>query len=311
MFDTHCHLNFKAFNPSSSRHISGLRRDFDSSLESSRSLKKTLPDVVARAREVGVTAIVVPGTDVKTSRRGVEIAEKIDGIYAAVGIHPHHAMKYLTRHAELDSASLNEIPNQVRDDVYEIEKLLSHPKVVAVGEVGLDRYIYDNTVYKDYQVDLRFLQLQKGLFQKQIELAVRFKKSLILHNREAKDDFLQILREKWDTHLEFRTVFHCCEPDEELLAHAKEHHIFIGVDGDVTYSKKKQEFIKNVPLDMLVLETDSPFLLPEPLKSQKKYPNEPANVAIICKFISQLRDEDIDKIQKITTVNAKRLFSLN
>src|SRR3989338_2131588 len=93
MFDTHCHLNFKAFNPLSSRHMSGLRRDFDSSLKRSRSLKKTLPDVAARAREVGVTAIVVPGTDVKTSRRGVEIADKLNGVYAAVGIHPHHVYK--------------------------------------------------------------------------------------------------------------------------------------------------------------------------------------------------------------------------
>src|SRR3989344_5908226 len=300
MFDTHCHLNFKAFNPPSSRHMSGLRRDFASSSERSRSLKKTLPDVIARARKAGVIEIVVPGTDVKTSKRGVEVAEKIDGVYAAVGIHPHHAHKLITN---------DEL--RITNELEEIEQLLSHPKVVAVGEVGLDNHTYDNTVYKDYQVDSRFLELQKELFQKQIELAIRYKKSLILHNREARDDFLQILREKWVTRLEFRTVFHCCEPDEELLAHAKEHHIFIGVDGDVTYSKKKQEFIKNVPLDMLVLETDSPFLLPEPLKSQKKYPNEPANVAIICKFISQLRGEDIDKIQKITTVNAKRLFSLN
>ena len=106
-------------------------------------------------------------------------------------------------------------------------------------------------------------------------------------------------------------VFHCCEPDEELLAHAKEHHIFIGVDGDVTYSKKKQEFIKNVPLDMLVLETDSPFLLPEPLRSQKKFPNEPANIAVIAKFITHLCGVNIEDLQRITTDNAHRLFSLS
>jgi len=274
MFDTHCHLNFKAF-------------------------KKNLTDVVDRAFDAGIKNIIVPGTDVKTSKRGVEIVQNFEGVYAAVGIHPHHVYK-LVKNEELT----------VKSEVEKIRSLLSHPKVVAVGEIGLDKHAYENTVYQEYQVDSRFLDLQKELFKKQIELAVNFKKSLILHNREAKDDFLQILREKWTSHLEFRTVFHCCEPDEELLAEAKKHHIFIGVDGDVTFSKSKQEFIKKVPLEMLVLETDSPFLLPEPLKTQKKYPNEPANVAIICKFISQLRGEDIDKIQKITTVNAKRLFSL-
>ena len=300
MFDTHCHLNFKAFNPPSSRHMSGLRRDFASSSERSKSLKKTLPDVIARAREAGVTKIVVPGTDVKTSRRGVEIAEKIDGVYAAVGIHPHHAHKLITN---------DEL--RITNELEEIEQLLSHPKVVAVGEVGLDNHTYDNTVYKDYQVDSRFLELQKELFQKQIELAIRYKKSLILHNREAKDDFLQILWEKWVTRLEDKTVFHCCEPDETLLAFAKENKIFIGVDGDVTYSKEKQEFIKKVPVEMLVLETDSPFLLPEPLRSQKKYPNEPANISIIYKFISQLCAVNIEDLQKTTTDNAHRLFSLS
>ncbi len=289
MFDTHCHLNFKAF-------------------------KKNLDEVVSRAHKSEVKNIVVPGTDVKTSKRGVEIVANLDGVYAAVGIHPHHVYKYLSRHPERSEGSHKVDPSVamlLQDDITTIESLLSHPKVVAVGEIGLDNHTYENTVYQDYQVDLRFLGLQKELFQKQIDLTIKFKKSLILHNREARDDFLQILREKWVEDLEYRTVFHCCEPDEILLEFAKEHHIFIGVDGDITYSKKKQEFIKKVPLGMLVLETDSPFLLPEPLKSEKKYPNEPANIAVIAKFISQLSGIDIDDFKKNTTNNARRLFSLS
>src|SRR3990167_4530033 len=296
MFDTHCHLNFKAF-------------------------KRNVNDVVVRAEEEGVEFIVVPGTDVKTSKKGVEIVQNLDGVYAAVGIHPHHVMKYLTRHAELDSASSMSfprkresrklwIPDQVGDDVYEIEKLLSHPKVVAVGEVGLDNHTYENTVYQDYQIDSRFLELQKELFKNQIDLAVKYKKSLILHNREAKKDFLQILREKWAKHLEYRTVFHCCEPDEELLNFAKENHIFIGVDGDVTYSKEKQRFIKNVPLEMLVIETDSPFLLPEPLRTEKKYPNKPENIVIIAEKVASILNLSTVKIGQKTTENAKELFGL-
>jgi len=274
MFDTHCHLNFKAF-------------------------KKNLDEVVSIAHKVGVRNIVVPGTDVKTSTRGVEIVTKLDGVYAAVGIHPHHVYKLIKRE-----------DLTVESELAKIQDLLSHPKVIAVGEVGLDNHTYENTVYQDYQVDSRFSDLQKELFQKQIDLAIKFKKSLILHNREARDDFLQILREKWVKNLEYKTVFHCCEPDETLLSFAREHHIFIGVDGDITYSKQKQEFIKKIPLQMLVLETDSPFLLPEPLKSQKKYPNEPANIALIAKFISHLCGVNIEDLQKFTTDNARRLFSL-
>jgi len=132
----------------------------------------------------------------------------------------------------------------------------------------------------------------------------------IIHNREATDDVLKILSDNWDIKLAERTVFHCCEAEELLLSFAKEHNIFIGVDGDITYDLNKQEFIKRVPLDMLVLETDSPFLLPEPLRSQKKYPNEPKNISVNVNFISRLLNISGKEIQEKTTKNAKRLFNV-
>jgi len=299
MFDTHCHLNFKRY-------------------------KKTLDDVISRAIGAGVSQIVIPGTDITSSKKAIEIAEKHEGFYAAVGIHPHHAAKYLSatvanpRDSRLrgndnsEKISKPALPagRQVRDDINEIENLLDHPKVVAVGEVGMDRHEYEETKYQEYAVDDRFLEIQKQLLRKQITLAVKYNKSLVLHNREAIDDILPILEESWDEKLAGRTVFHCCEANLQLLTFAKKYHLFIGVDGDVTYDKMKQEFIKEVPIEMLVVETDSPFILPEPLKSEKKYPNEPAYVQYVVEEVAKLMDSSIEEVSQITMENGRRLFNL-
>ncbi len=274
MFDTHCHLNFKAF-------------------------KKTLPDVIAQAKLKGITNIVIPGTDVKTSKRAVEIAEQYEWMYAAVGIHPHHVYKLMKQNAE-----------NADEEISQIEELISHPKVVAIGEIGMDRHQYTDTVYAEYNVDARFLSMQKELFRKQMQLAIKHSKSLILHNREAIDDILPIIRENWSPVLEGRTVFHCCEPNEDLLTFAKEHNMYLGVDGDITFIEDKQTFISKVPDDMLVLETDSPFLLPEPLRSAKKYPNNPSNIAIVAETVAKLRKVSTEELLKQTSTNAKKLFNL-
>ncbi len=274
MFDTHCHLNFKAF-------------------------KKIVPEVIVNAKAEGITNILIPGTDVKTSRDGIEIANQYDWIFAAVGIHPHHVYKLLKRDDITVDSELNEI-----------KQLLQEPKVKAVGEIGMDRHVYDETVYEEYNVDGAFINLQKELFRKQMLLAIEYDKSLILHNREAIDDVIPIVKELWDDKLKGKTVLHCCEPINELLIFAKEHNIFIGVDGDITYFPEKQEFIKSVPDDLLVLETDSPFLLPEPLRTQKKYPNNPSNIKIIAETVAKLRNIEVEKLINQTTENAKQLFNI-
>jgi len=284
MFDTHCHLNFKAFG-------------------------KDLLPVIDRAKAVGVNYFVVPGTDVKTSKRAVEIAEKYDGVYAAVGIHPHHVYKIVQQRRNTQSS----VGVGFSDP---IETLLIHPKVVAVGEVGVDKFQYSSTKYQNYSVDEEFVKQQKELLVAQIKLAVKHGKSLILHNRLAEKDLLEVLERNWDDKLSGRTVFHCMEPGfgagiTPPLQYAIDHHIYIGVDGDVTYSKEKQAFVKKIPLELLVLETDSPYLLPEPLKSQKLYPNEPKNIPLILDFITKLRKEKREVIEEATTKNARKLFFLN
>lgn len=271
--DTHCHINFKQFN-------------------------KTRENIIVNAQKNGVDSFIVPGTDVISSQKAVELASQNKSIYAAVGIHPHHTF------------DIQHVIHNIQNDMQELEKMIIHPKVVAVGEVGLDRHVYEETKYPNYQISEGFMKLQREYFIAQMCLAKQYKKALIIHNRETKKDLLVILDKQWSEDMRFHTVFHCCEPDEELLAYAKTHNIFIGVDGDVTYGGEKAAFVQKVPLEMLVLETDSPFLLPEPFRTQKLYPNTPANIPLIAQCIADIKGVSVEEVAEVTTRNARRLFSL-
>jgi len=284
MFDTHCHLNFSAFD--------GI-----------------LEETIFEAKKAGVEKFVVPGTDVETSKKAVEIAKKYEGVYAAVGIHPHHVFKI--KNEKIKNKNDNE-KLKISKIIKAIENLLTKPKVVAVGEIGLDRHIYQKTKYEDYKIDEEFIALQKEVFLAQLNLAKKYKKTVIIHNREAKDDLLKILTSNQQLVTSNRIVFHCCEPDFDLLDFAKKHHIYIGVDGDVTYDPKKQAFVKEVPLSLLVLETDSPFLTPSPFRDNKKtkFPNTPKNLVLIAQKVAEIKGEKVEKIMKITKENGERLFGV-
>lgn len=268
MFDTHCHLNFKR-------------------------LSVNLDEIIESSRKVGVTHFVVPGTDIDSSKKAIEVAGKHDGVFAAIGIHPHHVFEMKD-----DSHSL----------IAELEAMVQHPKVVAVGEIGLDRHTYKDTKYEDYVVGEEFMVMQKELFATQLQLAVKYNKSVIIHSRETTDEVLETLTQNWNDGLRGRMVFHCCEPDKKMLDFALKNDVFIGVDGDVTYYSEKQVFIKDVPFERLVVETDSPFLLPEPLKSQKMYPNTPVNLPLIVDFVAKLKGVGVDVVAKTTYENGMKLF---
>jgi len=271
--DTHCHLNFKRFN-------------------------KNRDQVIEDAHQKGVEICVVPGTDIASAQKAVEIATQNTNIYAAVGIHPHHTF------------GVTHAADTLQNEMQELAKLLIHPKVVAVGEVGLDKHAYDDTKYPNYQIDDVFLKTQKEYFIAQMDLAKHYKKALIIHNRETKKELLTILDAQWSEQMGFHTVFHCCEPDEALLEYAITHNVYIGVDGDVTYGGEKAAFVKKVPLSALVLETDSPFLLPEPLRAQKLYPNTPSTIPLIAQCIAELKGIAVEDVARATTENACRLFNI-
>lgn len=284
LIDTHCHLNFKAF-------------------------KNREEVVIKRAKEVNVGALIVPGTDEKTSIQAVSLAKKYPSVYAAVGIHPHHT----SVQTHIGNAS---------EGIISLKKILLNKRIVAIGEVGLDLYQYEQTKYSNYKVTPQFIKAQQELFVRQINLSLEFNKALILHNRQAVELILPILAKNWDKKLENRTVFHCCEADERLLDFAIKHHVYIGVDGDLSWSRKKQRFIDKIPLNHLVLETDSPYLKPKLNNNwpkETKYPNtlikeeynEPKNIAIICNLVAFFKKKSVQEVEKQTTTNAQQLFNLN
>lgn len=274
MFDTHCHLNFKAF--------SGKEEE-----------------IIERAKRVGVKLFLVPGTDFETSKKSIELAKTFSEVYSAVGIHPHHVYGFLEK-----------TEDDLKDGINKLRSLLSEEKVVAVGEIGLDRHLYKKTKYQDYEIDEKFLHLQKIALKEQLKIALEYDKALVLHNREASEDLLKFLNENWDDKLKGKAVFHCCEPEEALLDFAKEKKVFIGFDGDLTYRVEKQVFFKKVPLELLVFETDSPFLTPEPVRKQKRFPNEPANLVYVIELASYLKKIPEEKLIEISFENGRRLFGI-
>lgn len=275
--DTHCHLNFKAFAGGAEK-------------------------IVKRARDQGVVQIVVPGTDIETSQTAIEIAKKNEACFAAVGLHPHHVQKYIGSNGAL------------HQDIDAIKSMLTEEKVVAVGEIGLDRHTYQTSKYgPEIVVSVDYFDMQLQALQKQIELAIKYDKSVVIHNRESTTDILHFFASLSKSHnekLHGRLVLHCCEADMRLLDLATQLSFFIGVDGDVTYDTAKRDFISKVPLSMLVLETDAPYILPEPLRSAKKYPNLPANIPLIAQSVADLKRVSLAEVAEQTTSNAVQLYHL-
>lgn len=299
IFDTHAHLNFEVF--------AGKEEE-----------------ALQKAQEAGVEKILVCGTDLPTSQKAWQLAQKHPPLFASAGIHPHHAFNYLADpsvilvnevHPESDSGvgRQGDLPRMtpLEKDLKRLELLLKEEKVLAIGEVGLDKHQYQNTKYEDYHNGDNFLELQKQLFIAQIKLAIKYQKSLIIHDREATEETLEILQAHWNAKLTNRTVFHCCQPEDILLEFAKNHHIFIGVDGDITYKKTKQEFIKKVPLELLVLETDSPYLLPQSLKDVGETINQPANIVIIAQEVAKILEISLEKLNQTTFQNSLKLLAIS
>src|SRR4030042_3090484 len=164
MFDTHCHLNFKLF-------------------------ERNLDNVIKKAADQGITHILVPATDVSSSKKALFISEKYKNIYAGVGIHPHHVFQF-----QYEKENRIDIEKELK----EIEKLSKNNTVVAIGEVGLDKHYYSKTKYEEYKIDKNFLSLQEEFLIKQIEIAVKNKKSLILHSRETAKELIKRLIDNWD-----------------------------------------------------------------------------------------------------------------
>ena len=232
--------------------------------------------VLKRAQEAGISVILVIGFDMETSRGAVALAEKHTQIYATVGMHPHDA-KDLTP-----------------DVLKTFRELAAHPKVIALGEMGLD-----------YYRNLSPRPLQKAAFEEQLDLAEETQMPIIIHNRDAYMDILPILEAR---QRRIRGVLHCFTGDVELMHRSLAVGFHIGIGGIVTYPNAKdvQAVAKEVPEDRLLIETDCPWLAPQFRRGRR---NEPAYVRAVAEKIAELRNTSVQAVGERTTANFQTLFA--
>lgn len=237
-----------------------------------------LQEVIDRAIAEGVTNMVVVGFDELTIKKAIELAEEYDFIHASVGWHPVDAIDMTAEHLDW------------------LKELASHPKVVALGEMGLD-YYWDKSPK----------EVQKEVFRKQIRLAREVKLPIIIHNRDATADIVEILKE--ENAGEVGGIMHCYSGSVETALECIGMNFYISLGGPVTFknAKKPKEVAESIPLDRLLVETDCPYLTPHPYRGNR---NEPAYVKLIAEEIAGLKGLSFEEIAEATTQNAKKLFGI-
>ncbi len=260
--DTHCHLNFNLF-------------------------QNDLPQVLERAQDNSVRQIVVPGTDLLSSRSAVDMCGNYPNLFAAVGVHPNDA-------GEWDG-----------NTIAQLRELASSPFVRAIGEIGLD-------YYRDVTDHTR----QKMIFSEQLNLAGELHLPVVIHNRSSIHDLWPILRE-WAVNLPsndrdprpMHGVLHSFDGSEALALEAYKTGFFLGISGPVTYKNAhdRREMVKQIPLEAMVLETDAPFLTPHPHRGKR---NEPSFIPLIAQEIAGIKQIDLTEVQLKSSQNAMHLFSL-
>ncbi|PYZ91538.1 hydrolase TatD [Salipaludibacillus keqinensis] len=236
-------------------------------------------EVITRAKEVGVENMVVVGFDEKTINKALSLIEEYDFLYAAVGWHP------------VDAIDLTE------EYLAWIEELAAHPKVVAIGETGLD-----------YHWDKSPKDVQKEAFRKQIHLAKRVNLPIIIHDREAHQDIVDILKEEKAE--DIGGIMHCFGGSVEIAQECLKMNFHISFGGPVTFknAKRPKEVAKEIPIDRLLIETDAPFLAPHPYRGKR---NEPAYVKLVAEQLSELKGISYEEVANQTTTNAKKLFGIS
>lgn len=254
LFDSHAHLNDERFDEDREELINSLKAK-------------------------GVDLVLNPGACIETSKSSVELANRYDFIYAAVGIHPH------------------DVGEMTEDDIETLRKLaLENEKVKAIGEIGLD-YYYDNSPR----------EIQKEWFKRQIELANELKLPIIIHDRDAHGDTFEIIKNTKSP--EIGCVLHCYSGNVELAKEYVKMGCYISIPGTVTFknNKKTREVAKEIPLEYLLIETDSPYMAPEPHRGKR---NDPSLVQFVADKIAQEKGISYEQVCEATKENAKRFFNI-
>ena len=237
--------------------------------------------VIKEIYEAGTTNFITAGYSVESSKKAIDIANNYDFIYATVGISP------------------NDIPQDEEElwkQISEIKQLaINNKKIVAIGEIGLDYYW--NTENKE---------IQKKAFIEQIKLANELNLPIVIHTREAVMDTIQILKEN---NVKNQGVFHCCPQNRELIKEGLKLGFYISFAGPITFknSKNADEMINLVPNDRILIETDSPYLAPEPVRGTR---NTPENVKFVAQKIANSKGQTLEMIEKITQENTRKIFKI-
>jgi len=240
-------------------------------------IKRNTEEVVKEAAEKKITKMVTIGIDLESSKIALEFASRFEGVYAAIGFHPH------------ESKFLDE------ENLKELEKLAKKDRAVAVGETGLDYYWKHST-----------LSCQMEAFKKQINLARKLNLPLIIHDREAHQDTLKVLAKEAKG---LKILLHCFSGDLDMAKVCIERGYYLGIGGVVTFNNavKLRAIVKEVSLENLVLETDSPYLAPHPFRGK---PNEPKYIPLIAEKIAEIKGISLEKVAKSTSKTAQEFFGI-
>lgn len=234
-------------------------------------------EVLKRAVENGVTRIINPGACMASSARAVLLSKQHDFVYAAVGIHPHEAQ------------------NALPDNYRQLAEWAQQDKVVAIGEIGLD-YFYDFSPK----------EVQREVFIRHLDLARQLGKPIIIHDRDAHGDTMDIIKKEGKG---LAGVFHCFSGSMEMAREVLKLGLYISVGGPVTFNKsaKLKEIVPNLPLERLLIETDCPYLTPQPFRGHR---NEPQYVSLVAAEIARLRNMEPEALAEAATANTMRLFGI-
>lgn len=234
-------------------------------------------ELIKSLKENAISYVINPSSDMETSRRVVKLSNRYNNIFAAVGIHPHDAEGFK------------------EEDLDELRELSKDEKVVAIGEIGLD-YYYDNSPR----------EIQKDVFRKQLELSHELDLPVIIHTRDAMGDTYDILKEFEGR---VRGVMHCYTGSIEMAEKFMKLGFYISIAGPVTFKNavNVREMAKQIPLERLLIETDSPYLAPVPNRGKR---NDPTNVRYVADMLANLKEIQIDKIIEHSRENTVKLFSL-
>lgn len=251
-----------------------------------KSFQKNLDQVIKRSLKAGVTKIICASSNVTDSQKAIELAKKYPGvIFAAVGIHPQ----------QTDPENQDSLEEQIK----QLKKLAQAKEVVAIGECGLD---YSPAPPGEKE---RPKKEQARFFGRQLEIALKFNLPVMVHSRKALHQTIEILKQHMIPDL--KGVIHCYSGGKKGINKVNEIGFYFGVDGNLTYDEGLQQTFTQIPLEKILLETDCPYLAPEPFRGQT---SEPAHVKIIADFLAKLKGESLEKVTATTTRNVKKLFKI-